>query len=215
MNTTSSPQRLTDRKRAAIVDAAIEEFLASGYDATSMDRIAAHAGVSKRTIYNHFPSKDALFVAILQKLWDATQGDGTPTYRDDVPLREQLVALLNRKLKLLNDESFLALARVAIGAAMHSPDRARDMVARLGEREEDVTVWIREASAAGRLYVSDPIFAGQQLHGMVKAFAFWPQLTMGQPPLDPQDRRKVAESAADMFLARYARADGKDTPVKS
>ncbi|KVQ80972.1 TetR/AcrR family transcriptional regulator [Burkholderia multivorans] len=215
MNTTSSPQRLTDRKRAAIVDAAIEEFLASGYDATSMDRIAAHAGVSKRTIYNHFPSKDALFVAILQKLWDATQGDGTPTYRDDVPLREQLVALLNRKLKLLNGESFLALARVAIGAAMHSPDRARDMVARLGEREEDVTVWIREASAAGRLYVSDPIFAGQQLHGIVKAFAFWPQLTMGQPPLDPQDRRKVAESAADMFLARYARADGKDTPVKS
>lgn len=67
MNTTSSPQRLTDRKRAAIVDAAIEAFLASGYDATSMDRIAAHAGVSKRTVYNHFPSKDALFVAILQK----------------------------------------------------------------------------------------------------------------------------------------------------
>lgn len=215
MNTTSSPQRLTDRKRAAIVDAAIEEFLASGYDATSMDRIAAHAGVSKRTIYNHFPSKDALFVAILQKLWDATQGDGTPAYRDDVPLREQLVALLNRKLKLLNDESFLALARVAIGAAMHSPDRARDMVARLGEREEDVTVWIREASAAARLVVSDPVFAAQQLHGIVKAFAFWPQLTMGQPPLDSQDRRKVAESAADMFLARYARVDGKDATVKS
>lgn len=215
MNTTSSPQRLTDRKRAAIVDAAIEEFLASGYDATSMDRIAAHAGVSKRTIYNHFPSKDALFVAILQKLWNATQDDGTPAYRDDVPLREQLVALLNRKLKLLNDESFLALARVAIGAAMHSPERARDMVARLGEREEDVTVWIREASAAGRLAVSDPIFAAQQLHGIVKAFAFWPQLTMGQPPLDSQDRLKVAESAADMFLARYSRADGKDAPVKS
>lgn len=215
MNTTSSPQRLTDRKRAAIVDAAIEAFLASGYDATSMDRIAAHAGVSKRTVYNHFPSKDALFVAILQKLWNATQDDGTPAYRDDVPLREQLVALLNRKLKLLNDESFLALARVAIGAAMHSPERARDMVARLGEREEDVTVWIREASAAGRLSVSDPIFSAQQLHGIVKAFAFWPQLTMGQPPLDSQERLMVAESAADMFLARYSRADGKDAPVKS
>ncbi|MFP4904840.1 TetR/AcrR family transcriptional regulator, partial [Paraburkholderia sp. BR14261] len=48
----ATPQRLTDRKRAAIVAAAIDEFLASGFDATSMDRIAARANVSKRTVYN-------------------------------------------------------------------------------------------------------------------------------------------------------------------
>ncbi|HCT25152.1 MAG TPA: TetR family transcriptional regulator, partial [Stenotrophomonas sp.] len=47
-----APQRLTDRKREAIVRAAVEEFRASGYEATSMDRIAEVAGVSKRTVYN-------------------------------------------------------------------------------------------------------------------------------------------------------------------
>jgi TetR/AcrR family transcriptional regulator of autoinduction and epiphytic fitness len=195
---------MTDRKRAAVIGAAIEEFLAAGYDATSMDRIAARASVSKRTVYNHFPSKEALFAAILQQLWESSEAGEAPVYAADAPLRDQLLHHLSKKLTLLNDEAFLSLARVAIAAGIHSPERARDMVARMGEREEDLTVWIRAATEDGRLRTSDPVFASQQLQGLVKAFAFWPQVTMGQPPLTEDEQRKVAESAADMFLARYA-----------
>jgi TetR/AcrR family transcriptional regulator of autoinduction and epiphytic fitness len=196
--------RLTDRKRAAVIGAAIEEFLAAGFDATSMDRIAARASVSKRTVYNHFPSKEALFAAILRQLWDSSDAGEAPAYSACQPLREQLLQLLLKKLSLLNDEAFLSLARVAIAAGIHSPERARDMVARMGEREEDLTVWIRAAAADGRLKTSDPMFAALQLQGLVKAFAFWPQVTMGQPPLSKDEQNHVAESAADMFLARYA-----------
>ena len=57
--------RLTDRKRDAIVQAAIGEFREHGFNGTSMDRVAAAADVSKRTVYNHFPSKEELFEAIL------------------------------------------------------------------------------------------------------------------------------------------------------
>jgi TetR/AcrR family transcriptional regulator of autoinduction and epiphytic fitness len=204
MITRDNPLRLTDRKRAAVIDAAIEEFLAAGFDATSMDRIAARASVSKRTVYNHFPSKEALFAAILQQLWEASDAGDTPVYSASEPLRDQLLGLLLKKLRRLNDESFLSLARVAIAAGMHSPERARDMVSRMGEREEDLTVWIRAAAEDGRLKAADPVFASQQLQGLVKAFAFWPQVTMGQPRLSADEQRKVAESAADMFLARYA-----------
>ncbi|MCX5543999.1 TetR/AcrR family transcriptional regulator [Paraburkholderia sp. CNPSo 3076] len=202
--TPATPQRLTDRKRAAIVAAAIDEFLASGFDATSMDRIAARASVSKRTVYNHFPSKEALFASILCQLWDASATADAPSYRAGEPLRAQLVELLMRKLRLLSDEAFFKLARVAISAGIHSPERARDMVARIGEREEDLTVWVRAAAADGRLKTTDPAFASQQLHGIVKAFAFWPQVAMGQSPLDDAQQRQVAESSADLFLARYA-----------
>ena len=204
MDPTVTHQRLTDRKRVAVIAAAIDEFLAAGFDGTSMDRIAARANVSKRTVYNHFPSKEALFAEILRQLWDASHAGDAFAYRATVPLREQLVELLMRKLRLLNDESFLALARVAIGAAIHSPERARDMVARLGEREEDITVWIRAAAADKRLRIADPGFASSQLQGLVKAFAFWPQVTMGQPPLSETEQQAIADSAADMFLARYA-----------
>ncbi|MBD3788475.1 MAG: TetR/AcrR family transcriptional regulator C-terminal domain-containing protein [Sphingomonadales bacterium] len=127
------------------------------------------------------------------------------------PLRAQLLELLMRKLRLLNDEAFLSLVRVAIAAGMHSPERARDMVARLGEREEDLTLWIRAAAADGRLAAPDPVFAAQQLQGLVKAFAFWPQVAMGQPILAKREQKKVAESAADMFLARYARPEDGGT----
>ncbi|AJZ61756.1 TetR/AcrR family transcriptional regulator [Paraburkholderia fungorum] len=204
MNTSQPPLRLTDRKRAAIIEAAIEEFLAAGFDATSMDRIAARASVSKRTVYNHFPSKEVLFAAILRQLWESSDTGEAPAYSAAHPLRAQLLQLLFKKLSLLNNEAFLALARVAIAAGIHSPERAREMVTRMGEREEDLTVWIRAAAADGRLKTSDPVYASQQLQALVKAFAFWPQVTMGQPPLGVDEQKHVAESAADMFLARYA-----------
>lgn len=204
MTLRDTPPRLTDRKRKAIIDAAIEEFRAAGFEATSMDRIAARASVSKRTVYNHFPSKEALFAAILRQLWDTSRTADAPAYQADQPLRPQLLELLMRKLRLLNDEAFLSLARVAIAEGIHSPERARDMVARIGEREEDLTVWIRAAVADGRIKTPDPLFAAQQLQGLVKAFAFWPQVTMGQRSLGKREQKKVAEAAADMFLARYA-----------
>ncbi|CAM2157038.1 TetR/AcrR family transcriptional regulator, regulator of autoinduction and epiphytic fitness [Pararobbsia alpina] len=202
-STLTPPPRLTDKKRSAILDAATAEFLASGYDATSMDRIAERASVSKRTVYNHFPSKEALFAAIMLALWDESEGDHALGYRSDTPLEPQLLDLLERKLHLLNSESFLSLARVAIAAGIHSPDRAREMVARLGQREEDLTTWVRAAAADGRLRTPDPAFAAQQLQALVKGFAFWPQVTMGQAPLKRAEQKKIAKATAEMFLAAY------------
>jgi TetR/AcrR family transcriptional regulator of autoinduction and epiphytic fitness len=199
----TAPLRLTDRKREAIIQAAIVEFRASGFDITSMDKIAATAGVSKRTVYNHFPSKEELFAEILHKLWTSISAQQDTVYRHDLPLRGQLEALLQAKLQLLADNNFLDLARVAIAATIHSPERAQDMVARLGEREEGLTAWIREAQADGRLKAVDPCFAAQQVHGLIKAFAFWPQISMGQPALSAEMQTTVVASALDMFLACY------------
>jgi AcrR family transcriptional regulator len=51
--------------RQRIVDAAYESFWRSGYTRTNMDGIAARAGVTKRTVYGHFRSKDDLLAAVL------------------------------------------------------------------------------------------------------------------------------------------------------
>jgi len=201
----TAPQRLTDRKREAIVQAAISEFRSNGFDITSMDKIAAKAGVSKRTVYNHFASKEELFADILQRLWTNICAQEDSVYNPGQPLREQLGQLLHGKLALLADNSFLDLARVAIAATIHSPERAQDMVLRIGEREEALTAWIRAAQADGALKPVDPEFAAQQLHGMIKAFAFWPQISMNQPALSSEMQNTVIESALNMFLACYQR----------
>ncbi|MFO3707504.1 TetR/AcrR family transcriptional regulator [Xanthomonas codiaei] len=200
-----APQRLTDRKRHAIVEAAIAQFRQHGFEATSMDRVAAAAGVSKRTVYNHFPSKDALFGEILRGLWQRSAEAVSLAYRPDQSLRTQLTQLLQQKLRLLDDAAFIDLSRVAITEGIHSPERARALLAQLGSKEEGTTTWLRAAQADGRLAPVDPEFASQQLQSLIKGFAFWPQLAMGQPPLSADQQTQVAESAVAMFLALYGR----------
>ncbi|WP_350568881.1 TetR/AcrR family transcriptional regulator [Pseudomonas sp. H26/SER47-MNA-CIBAN-0231] len=199
------PQRLTDRKREAIIQAAIAEFRAHGFEITSMDKIAATAGVSKRTVYNHFPSKEELFAEILNQLWARIIAEPSVSYDREQPLHEQLRLMLREKVQMMADENFLTLARVAIAATIHSPERAQNMIERMGEREEGLTVWIRAAQADGRLKPVDPEFAAHQVQGLLKAFAFWPQISLGRAALDPDAQNAVAESALVMFLALYQR----------
>lgn len=206
-------QRLTDRKREAIIQAAIAEFRAHGFDAASMDKIAARAEVSKRTVYNHFPSKDELFAQILVQLWESCAEQPGAAYSRERPLREQLREAMQAKMRMLNDANFIDLARVAIAATIHSPERAQEMIARLGEREEDqgLASWIRAAQADGRLKTVDAALAAHLLEGLLKSSAFWPQVAMGQPPLSLAMQLEVVDSAADMFLARYEQS-GQGSP---
>jgi TetR/AcrR family transcriptional regulator of autoinduction and epiphytic fitness len=204
-------QRLTDRKREAIIQAAIAEFRDNGFQVTSMDKIAARAGVSKRTVYNHFPSKDELFAEILTQLWESSQDQLELDYRNDQPLREQLRELMQLKMSMFNNASFMDLARVAIAEMIHSPDRAREMVAKMGAREESINIWIRAAQADRKLLKDvDPAFAAYQLQSLIKGFAFWPQITMGQLPLPKEMQQRVVDSAVEMFLAQYAMRDSRD-----
>lgn len=199
----AEPRRLTDLKREAIVQAAIAEFLAHGFEATSVDKVAARAQVSKRTLYNHFPSKEGLFAEILRVLWDESASRVDVPYRADAPLDEQLLQLVMQKLALLADESFLSLARVAMSAVAHSPERARDIVSRLGEKEGGMLTWIRAAQLDGRLKPGDAVFASHQLESLLKGTAFWPQIVMGQPKLTPSEQRKLAAATVAMFLGQY------------
>lgn len=196
--------RLTDRKRDAIVQAAIGEFREHGFNGTSMDRVAAAAEVSKRTVYNHFPSKEELFEAILMLMWERSQSLDEQPYDAQQPLREQLLALMGRKMVLLNDASFIDLSRVAMADMMHTPERARAIATKLSAKEEGLPRWLRAAQQDARLRPTMEVpYAAQQLQGMVKAFAFWPQLAMGQPPLSPPQQAQVLGDAVDMFLGFY------------
>ena len=58
-------QKRSQETRHRIMMAAISEFARHGYDATSVAQICQAAGVSKGAFYHHFPSKQALFLALL------------------------------------------------------------------------------------------------------------------------------------------------------
>src|SRR6516165_8658638 len=61
----SRAERAAER-RQAIVDAALDEFIARGFTATRLDDVAKRAGVAKGTIYLHFKDKEALFEELIR-----------------------------------------------------------------------------------------------------------------------------------------------------
>ena len=96
--TSSKPHSLTGPKsrlpagarRALIVDAALEEFAERGYEAASVGRIAAAAGISRTVLYDHFPSKHALFVELLSSQHAALLGFIGEPIGMDIPMRERM-----------------------------------------------------------------------------------------------------------------------------
>lgn len=75
---------VSDEKRSQILDAAVAEFQERGFAGASMDRVACRACVSKRTVYNHFDGKEALFRAILEVMAEEANQALTVTDRKSV-----------------------------------------------------------------------------------------------------------------------------------
>lgn len=71
------------RTRGRILDIASEEFATRGFDGTRVDEIAARSKVSKNLIYHYFESKDALFIAVLERAHELFR-----THQDNIRLNE-------------------------------------------------------------------------------------------------------------------------------
>lgn len=200
---TSARQGVAARKRAAILEAALGEFETRGFRETSMDRIAESAGVSKRTVYNHFASKEALFDEIVGQLSERVALGTDFPYDPDRPLEQQLRQIGGQVLDMLVAPCFGTLARVALMEMIRSPalaQRTYDMVRR---RQSGLAQWLADAHADGRLAVPDPAWAADQFLGLIKSFALWPQILGGQPLPGPAERARIVESSVDMLLRSY------------
>jgi len=206
----------SERKRAAIVQAALRRFVQDGFAGTSVDAIAEEAGVSKRTIYNHYGDKESLFLSVIGDTYDAliSQVIGLmDKYLADLPpdaVEERMVDFACEVGTLAATSSERsALVRLMMAEAHHFPElrsahlRPRSITGALAER-------LTKMSARGLLDVPEPVEAANHL------FA----LTMGQMnnrslfgavPLTDAEIRRMATSGAQAFLRAY-RPRSSSTP---
>ena len=194
---------LTEKKRLDILAAAQAEFKEKGFLGASMDSLAKRAEVSKRTVYNHFPSKEILFHNIVKQLCDSFSQAVNIEYHADKPLDEQLHVAAVNEIQLLESECFRNLNRITISECIRSPELALSTLEHLGQQKDGLHVWINEAMNDGRLKKADANFAAQQFLGLIKASAFWPQLFMNQVFPTAEQQKTIADDAVLMFLARY------------
>ncbi len=199
----SKKNRLSEVKREAILDAAVQEFRSVGYANTSMDRIADVANVSKRTVYNHFPSKEELFAAIVQRL-KARCGAMTSWPNDSqAPLSEQLTAIGWEYAELMSSADMHDLAQVILPRFLQTPELSKQLLGDTKPGQQRFIEWLGHHQQAGRLCEGDVMLLAGQFLSCINAFVFWPQLLGGDPPLDEDERRRVVDSAVELFLTRY------------
>jgi TetR/AcrR family transcriptional regulator of autoinduction and epiphytic fitness len=194
---------LTEKKRLDILAAAQEEFKEKGFLGASMDSLAKRAEVSKRTVYNHFPSKEVLFHNIVKQLCDSFSQAVNIEYHSNKPLAEQLHVAAINEIKLLASDCFRDLNRITLAEFIRSTELASSTLEHLGQPKDGLHVWINDAINDGRLKAVDADYAAQQFLGLIKASAFWPQLLMNQEFPSPEQQQVIADDTVLMFLARY------------
>lgn len=110
--------------REHILDTAKLAFLETGFERTSMDAIAARAETSKRSLYAHFPTKDALFLAVVDRVRDLFGARmGAPADYSEQPA-EAVVRYCGRFVQLLGWSSVGRMVRLGIGEADRLPELA-------------------------------------------------------------------------------------------
>lgn len=119
----ASPVR--DAKETAIIGAARATFLAHGYDAASMDQIALAAGVSKRTVYNRFRSKEELFAASIEETCRQILPVDIAAVEASLSTEEFVRQMAQAFLKAILDPEALALRRIAAFEAGRNPSFGR------------------------------------------------------------------------------------------
>ncbi len=190
------------QKRGVILAGATEVFRLEGFDAASMDRIAELSNVSKRTIYNHFGSKDALFEAVVEALVAVLVSRKQILWDPSKDLTVQLRAFARAKTSIVDNEQWLALIKVVLGVAIQQPERARAIMRKAVDGEGALVRWLACADKACALRVPDPEISSKVFWGMVAGTLFWPQIF--EEPYTPERREKLMDELILTFLARYA-----------
>lgn len=194
-------------KRRQILDGAHEIFNARGFDAASMNDIAAAANVSKGTLYVYFEDKEHLFVALIEREREVQKRGAFEALDEDPDLAHALTNFGERLIRLLVSEFAMSAHRIVIGVAERMPDLGREFYEN-GPMQgaQRIAGYLDRKVAEGQLAIEDTALAAMQFLDLCQSGLLRPRLfnAVRKPPSDAEINRVVA-AAVEMFLARYAK----------
>ncbi len=193
-------------KQGQILSGARRVFLREGFAAASTDVIAREAGVSKRTLYSYYPSKEELFQDVLRGLTiENPQTQVLEFVRGIEPssqeeLREALVRLAEKILSTMMDPEYLALLRTIIADSHRFPKLGeifRSTVPERGIRESSAMIQCSQRN--GLLVDGDPEIMARMLMGPLLSYAMIDGLFRSEGQPQPPTQEKI-EEIVDLYL---------------
>lgn len=190
-----------ETKRLDILKAARNVFLESGFDLASMDEIAKRAGVSKRTVYSNFKSKEILFSGLMEQICLGKRCEVQLEIDRDQPVEEALKQLGYRFLKMIFEPEGTQLYRMMIANAPNFPEIGISFYNNGPEEVcEHTAEYLRDCVKGGKLQIDDPRMAAESF--LSSCFGAQYTRCLIAPDTEPTDdmQKKMVNQAVSIFL---------------
>jgi TetR/AcrR family transcriptional regulator, regulator of autoinduction and epiphytic fitness len=194
------PRQLSPEKAAAILAGGMQEFLAHGYAATSMDRVAAAAGVSKATVYSHFQDKQGLFTALIEQL---VQGEFRSIFGSyphaTPPIPKVFLQELAHRLFDMSTQNpqFLNFMRLIIGESGRFPELARTFVQNI--ERTSFQLLHQYLADCSQFKFQDPEATARIFIGSLVHFLIVQEMLHGKD-IVPMERDRFIDNLVDLIL---------------
>lgn len=194
-------RRAPPRKNDVVLAAAEQAFVEYGYAGISVDAIAEKAGVSKRTVYSNFATKQALYAEVIKKLCGEVVPPAIDSKLMNADPEHTLLAISTAFLEALYRPSQVALYQTVVADSRQFPDAGKMMFEGPIMRTQHVfDEYFRYQEKMGRMRFPDIDLAGAQFVALLKSNMHM-SLMFSQPTSVSRRRlEEVARASIHLFL---------------
>jgi TetR/AcrR family transcriptional regulator of autoinduction and epiphytic fitness len=193
-------RKLSEQKRSAIIAGAIQIFTEKGFEASSMDKIAEAAGVSKITVYNHFQSKENLFQEIVADFVRQGSEKKPIAYDSSRSLESQLLDFINAERYWVSEPEQRGLSKLLTSVYLNNMDFVIETMSRR-PFHQDFMAWLKAAKADSKLCYDSEKLTAQIFYGMIEGCLTWNALLTGGESL--KGTEPLIDEMINTFLIRY------------
>lgn len=187
--------------RERILEVATGLFLAEGYGTTSIEAVAARAGISKRTFYHRFDDKAALFAAVVHRIIEQIRPPADVPLLEGSSLHNILHRLAGLTLRAALSPQAIALHRLVTAESMRFPNLTRAVYDEGSAHEATELIGNLLARELRDVRLSTELrrFAAMQFLYMVVTLPQRRVMGLGLP-LTPKELDEWADNVVRLFL---------------
>jgi TetR/AcrR family transcriptional repressor of mexJK operon len=203
--TASQHKRLEQDRIAEILDVAAEVFIAGGFEGASVNEIARKANASKTTLYSRFPTKQKLFIAVLERRMNFVFSQVSAALPIDAPIESTLKDFSSRLLQLALSKDQIVLLRVVSMESNRFPELGQRFY-ELGPRRGIMQLgqYMREQIKRGHLINDDPMVMAEHLSSLLTGGPLRRViLGLGGSPTGKKRQHRI-DAAVKVFLRAYS-----------